>query len=78
VNHGLKYRKIPEFCQGEQRINRKDYPIKSGDLNEPGLYGHFELKIEGRIYSEHIGIRLEDDLLITTKGCENLSLGIPV
>jgi Xaa-Pro aminopeptidase len=46
--------------------------------NEPGLYGHFELKIEGRIYSEHIGIRLEDDLLITTKGCENLSLGIPV
>jgi Xaa-Pro aminopeptidase len=66
----------------EGTLNR-DYlnePLKPGMLisNEPGLYGHFELKIEGRIYSEHIGIRLEDDLLITTKGCENLSVGIPV
>ena len=45
--------------------------------NEPGLYGHFELEIEGIFYSEHIGIRIEDDLLITEKGCENLSFGIP-
>ncbi|WP_373601363.1 aminopeptidase P family protein [Paraclostridium bifermentans] len=36
--------------------------------NEPGLY----------IEEEGIGIRLEDDLLITESGCENLSKHIPV
>ncbi|MDR0518023.1 MAG: aminopeptidase P N-terminal domain-containing protein [Fibromonadaceae bacterium] len=60
----------------------KDYlkePLKAGMLisNEPGLYGHFELEINGVLYSEYIGIRLEDNLLITNKGCENLSAGIP-
>ncbi len=34
--------------------------------NEPGLY----------IAEEHIGIRIEDDLLITKDGCENLSRSI--
>jgi len=60
----------------------RDYltePLKPGMLisNEPGLYGHFEMEINGVFYSEHIGIRLEDDLLITKTGCENLSLEIP-
>jgi Xaa-Pro aminopeptidase len=60
----------------------KDYlkePLKAGMLisNEPGIYGHFELEIDGIFYSEDIGIRLEDDLLVTKKGCENLSAGIP-
>ncbi|MCL1957587.1 MAG: hypothetical protein FWF63_09715, partial [Fibromonadales bacterium] len=56
-----------------------DSPLKSGMLisNEPGLYGHFEMKIDGILYKEDIGIRLEDDLLITEKGCENLSESIP-
>jgi Xaa-Pro aminopeptidase len=45
--------------------------------NEPGIYGHFELEINGTLYSEHIGIRIEDDLLITKNGCENLSKEIP-
>jgi len=45
--------------------------------NEPGLYGHFEIKIDGILYKEDIGIRIEDDLLVTEKGCENLSDGIP-
>jgi len=62
--------------------NDKDYlkePLKPGMLisNEPGLYGHFEMEIGGKLYSEHLGIRLEDDLLITKNGCENLSAGIP-
>ena len=35
--------------------------------NEPGLY----------IEKEKIGIRIEDDLLITKDGCENLAAGIP-
>lgn len=34
--------------------------------NEPGLY----------VPEEGIGIRIEDDLLITSNGCENLSVGI--
>jgi Xaa-Pro aminopeptidase len=60
----------------------KDYAkesLKEGMLisNEPGIYGHFELKIDGVFYSEYIGIRLEDDLLVTKKGCENLSVDIP-
>lgn len=36
--------------------------------NEPGLY----------IEEEGIGIRLENDLLITDNGCENLSIDIPI
>jgi Xaa-Pro aminopeptidase len=45
--------------------------------NEPGLYGFFEFSIDGKTYGEHIGIRIEDDLLITEKGSENLSAEIP-
>lgn len=60
----------------------KDYltkPLRPGMLisNEPGLYGYFELEVAGVFYSEYIGIRVEDDLLITESGCENLSAGIP-
>ncbi|MDR2732015.1 MAG: aminopeptidase P N-terminal domain-containing protein [Fibromonadaceae bacterium] len=60
----------------------KDYlkePLRPGMLisNEPGLYGHFEMEIDGIFYSENLGIRIEDDLLITKKGCENLSAAIP-
>ncbi|MDR2999922.1 MAG: aminopeptidase P N-terminal domain-containing protein [Fibromonadaceae bacterium] len=65
----------------EGALNR-DYlkkPLRPGMLisNEPGLYGHFELEINGVFYSEDIGIRIEDDLLITENGCINLSAGIP-
>ena len=45
--------------------------------NEPGVYGYFEAKIDGVWYKEWIGIRLEDDLLITPGGCENLTKDIP-
>jgi len=54
-------------------------PMQPGWLisNEPGLYGSFKLKQKGRVYDEEIGIRLEDNLLITRSGCRNLSIGIP-
>jgi len=63
-------------------MSNKDYlkePLRPGMLisNEPGLYGYFEMEIDGKHYAEHLGIRIEDDLLITEKGCENLSGGIP-
>lgn len=45
--------------------------------NEPGLYGFFTIKLDGKTYAEAIGIRIEDDLLVTKKGCVNLSSSIP-
>ena len=44
---------------------------------EPGIYGEFEAKIDGKCYREKIGIRIEDDLLITKQGFENISIAIP-
>ena len=46
-----------------------DYtPLKAGSVisNEPGLY----------LPEENIGIRIEDDVLVTENGCENLSKSI--
>ena len=53
--------------------------MKAGWLisNEPGLYGSFKLRYEGKVYDEEIGIRIEDNLLITAKACRNLSRSIP-
>jgi len=47
---------------GHGKVLQKDNVI----TNEPGLY----------IEEENIGIRIEDDLLITADGCENLSIEI--
>jgi Xaa-Pro aminopeptidase len=60
----------------------RDYgvePMKPGWMisNEPGLYGNFRWKHKGRVYDEEIGIRIEDNLLITKTGCANLSKGVP-
>ena len=46
-------------------VGSRDIELKPGMVvtNEPGLY----------IEEENIGIRIEDDLLITEDGCENLS-----
>jgi Xaa-Pro aminopeptidase len=56
-----------------------DWPLEPGMMlsNEPGLYGKFTLRIDGREYSESIGIRIEDDLVVTSSGCINLSAAIP-
>lgn len=49
-------------------VGGRDIPMCEGMVitNEPGLY----------IPEEGIGIRIEDDLLITSSGCENLSISI--
>lgn len=44
---------------------------------EPGLYGEFEAVIGKKRYKEKIGIRIEDDLLITKNGFINISSHIP-
>lgn len=44
---------------------------------EPGLYGEFEGVFNGRRIREKIGIRIEDDLLITKTGFLNISKKIP-
>ena len=57
----------------------KNEPMEAGWMisNEPGLYGRFSITIGGERYDEHLGIRLEDNLLITKKGCVNLSKHVP-
>ena len=61
--------------EGDSFREYRDLPLKSGWMisNEPGLYGYFEWQIEGKTYAQHIGIRLEDDLLVTNAGCLNLT-----
>jgi Xaa-Pro aminopeptidase len=77
--HGISHLIGDIVHEGAPDRSYLEKPLKSGMLisNEPGLYGHFTLSINGITYSEHIGIRIEDDLLIAKNGCENLSAEIP-
>ena len=54
-------------------------PLQTGNLisNEPGLYGYFLGTINGKLYKENLGIRIEDNLLVTPSGCLNLSSNCP-
>ena len=45
--------------------------------NEPGLYGEFKIRLNGKTYDETIGIRIEDNLVMTENSCINLSNIIP-
>ena len=56
-----------------------DQPMRAGWLisNEPGLYGTFQLKVREKVYEQEIGIRIEDNLLITKNGCLNMAKGNP-
>jgi Xaa-Pro aminopeptidase len=77
--HGISHLIGDIVHEGAVDRSYLEKPLKNGMLisNEPGLYGHFTLSINGTIYSEHIGIRIEDDLLITENGSKNLSVEIP-
>jgi len=77
--HGISHLIGEIVHEGATDKSYLEKPLKPGMLisNEPGLYGYFELSINEKIYCEYIGIRIEDDLLITEKGCENLSAEIP-
>jgi Xaa-Pro aminopeptidase len=57
----------------------QDQPLRENMQlsNEPGLYGKFSIRLEGKLWTSHLGIRVEDDLVVTRTGCRNLSRHIP-
>ena len=77
--HGVSHLMGEQEHDGDPFRNYLKEPMKSGWLisNEPGLYGEFRIKLNGKTYDEEIGIRIEDNLLITDTGCRNMSRKIP-
>ena len=82
------YEKMPHFVghlighmvhDGDPAREYRKKALEPGMVmsNEPGLYGEFQCEIEGKMYKEHCGIRIEDDLLITETGCENVTQNCP-
>ena len=64
---------------GDPFRNYRSYPLTEGMVitNEPGLYGYFEMTIDDDTYIVDGGIRIEDQLLVTAKGCRNLTEKCP-
>ncbi len=84
LNYDVQPHNIGHFLgsqvhDGDPSRRYRDTPFVAGNCitNEPGLYGYFEATIDGAFYGEWIGIRIEDNLLITPTGCRNLSAGCP-
>ncbi len=77
--HGVSHLMGEQEHDGDPFRNYLGEPMQPGWLisNEPGLYGSFRIKLNGKIYDEEIGIRIEDNLLITATGCRNMSRKIP-
>ncbi len=77
--HGVSHLMGEQEHDGDPFRNYLSRPMQSGWLisNEPGLYGTFHIKLNGKTYEEEIGIRIEDNLLITKTGCRNMSRKIP-
>ena len=77
--HGVSHLIGEQIHEGDPFRLYMDRPLVPGMMlsDEPGLYGHFKIKMNGKMYDEWIGIRIEDDLLVTARGCENLSVKIP-
>lgn len=77
--HGVSHLMGEQEHDGDPFRNYSSEPLKPGWLisNEPGLYGEFRIRLNGRLYDEKIGIRIEDNLLITETGCKNMSRKVP-
>ena len=77
--HGVSHFIGEHIHEGDPGSRSLDVVLKPGMLIscEPGLYGDFSATIDGKRYRESIGIRIEDDLLITKNGFENVSSDIP-
>ncbi len=77
--HGVSHLIGEQIHEGDPFRLYAKRPLEPGMMisNEPGLYGHFEIDLENVHYAEDIGIRIENDLLVTEDGCEDLSRDIP-
>lgn len=77
--HGLSHLMGEQEHDGDPFRIYQDQPLREGLMisNEPGLYGTFEVRLEGRTWTRSLGIRIEDDLVVTSRGCQNLSKRIP-
>ena len=77
--HGVSHFIGEQIHEGEPGTRSLETVLRPGMLIscEPGLYGEFESTIDGKKYREKIGIRIEDDLLITKDGFRNISQNIP-
>ena len=77
--HGVSHFIGEQIHEGEPGTRSLDTVLRPGMLIscEPGLYGEFKATIDGKTYHEKIGIRIEDDLLITKDGFRNISQNIP-
>lgn len=77
--HGVSHLMGEQEHDGDPCRMYPNMPLQPGWMisNEPGLYGEFKIKLGKKSYSESIGIRIEDDLIVTAKGCVNLSKDFP-
>ena len=77
--HGLSHLMGEQEHDGDPFRIYQDEPLRAGLMlsNEPGLYGRFRIRLEGKLWEGSLGIRIEDDLLVIPKGCRNLSKAIP-
>ena len=77
--HGVSHFIGEHIHDGDPGSRSLDTVLEPGMLIscEPGLYGEFEGVFHGRHICEKIGIRIEDDLLITKSGFLNISRKIP-
>ena len=77
--HGVSHFIGEQIHEGDPGSRSLDVVLEPGMLIscEPGLYGEFSGVFRGRRISAKIGIRIEDDLLITKGGFRNISENIP-
>lgn len=77
--HGVSHLMGEQEHDGDPFRLYQDEPLRPGMMlsNEPGIYGLFTLKEGRRRLRGRIGVRVEDDLLVTSGGCRNLSESIP-
>lgn len=79
IPHGVSHLMGEMEHDGDPFGEYKNSPMEEGWMisSEPGLYGRFSITLEGKKYDEHIGIRIEDNLLIQKNNCLNLSKQVP-